>query len=115
MARKLSTDAEIDDFIEKVLEAAEHHGGKVKDVILPLSEAVRARLNLVVDTVSVYERNGELARTCWVTLSGKRYAFSYDYADEKIDLRDGSIQGANIAEFDNHTSRAAIKRIVANL
>jgi hypothetical protein len=115
MARKLTTNQEIDAFISKVLGEAHHHGGNVERVIQPLSDEVRTRLNLTIDKVEVYERNGNLARTCWVTLQGTRYAFSYNYQTEKIELRDHSIQGAVRFEFDNATSLADIQREVGQL
>ncbi|UWP90193.1 hypothetical protein [Aliiroseovarius crassostreae] len=115
MARKLTTNQEIDAFIAKVITEANHHGGNVEHVIQPLSDEVRKRLNLAVDTVSVYERNGNLARTCWVTIQGSRYAFSYNYDSKKIELRDRSIQGTKIFDFENATSLADIQREVGKL
>ena len=73
MARHLRTNIEIDNFITKVIAEANHHAPNVGAIIMPLSSAVRARLNLAVDKVEVYERNGNLARTCWVTIGGNRY------------------------------------------
>jgi hypothetical protein len=115
MARKLTTNQQIDAFIAKVIAEAHHHGGKVEHVIQPLSDEVRQRLSLGIDKVEVYERNGNLARTCWVTLQGKRYVFSYNYQSEKIELRDQSTQGTVRFEFDNSTSLAAIQREVGML
>ncbi|WP_458792299.1 hypothetical protein [Yoonia sp. MH D7] len=115
MARKLTTDQEIDAFIAKVLGEARHHGGNVRHVIQPLSDEVRKRLNLNLDKVEVYERNGNLARTCWVTLQGTRYAFSYNYQTQKIELRDRSTQGAVRFEFDNATTSADIHTEVGKL
>lgn len=103
MARRLETDAEIDDFMDKVKGEAEHHAGAVQDVIQPLSDAVRQRIDLTRDKVEVYERNGNLARTCWVTIDGRRYAFSYNYHAQCIELRDHSIQGEVRYQFDNST------------
>ncbi len=115
MARRLRTNPQIDSFIQAVLGQAMHHGGNVAHVILPLSNAVRARLNLQVDRVDVYERNGNLARTCWVTVNGNRYAFSYGYGASVIELRQGSIQGPVIFQFDNSTSAGAIAQQAAAL
>ncbi|AKI03193.1 hypothetical protein IMCC20628_04523 [Hoeflea sp. IMCC20628] len=79
MARRLTTDSQIDQFISRVIGEANHHAPQVVTVIKPLSDAVRRRLNLLIDRVEVYERNGKLARTCWVTVEGNRYVFRYDY------------------------------------
>jgi hypothetical protein len=115
MARHLATNIQIDDFIEKVIEAAECHAHSVAHVIEPLSQAVRGRLNLAVDRVEVYERNGKLARTCWVTLGGQRWVFSYVYGAGVIELRRGSTQGGVVFQFDNHTPAAALQQQVSAL
>jgi len=99
----------------RVLGEAQDHGGKVLNVIQPLSDEVRKRINLNTDKVEVYERNGNMARTCWVTIQGRRYAFSYNYKTEKIDLRDRSIQGAKRFDFDNSTSFSDIQSEVGKL
>jgi hypothetical protein len=110
VARRLKTNIEIDSFITKVIGEANHHAPSVASVIMPLSQAVRARLNLGVDKVEVYERNGNLARTCWVTINGNRYAFKYNYQNRKIDLKRHGLQGALITSFDNNTTGTAIAR-----
>lgn len=115
MARRLTTNSQIDSFIQKILDEAQHHAPGVTQVVMPLSQALRARLNLAQDRVEVYERLGQMARTCWVTISGRRYAFSYNYNDEKIDLRDRSVQGPVRHQFDNQTSLSTIQNVIANL
>lgn len=115
MARRLNTDDEIEDFIARVIGEADHHGVNVNSVIKPLSDAVRQRLNLSLDQVEVYERNGILARTCWVTIQRYRYAFSYNYDTQKIELRERSLQGTKLYDFDNSTSLADIQREVGKL
>jgi hypothetical protein len=115
MARNLPTDADIDAFIAKVILEAQHHAPWVAQIIQPLSDEVRRRLVLGPDTVEVYERNGNLARTCWVTLSGNRYVFTYDYGGRKIDLKDRTLRGRLIQSFDNTTPAATIVAVVAQL
>ncbi|WP_092026494.1 hypothetical protein [Bradyrhizobium sp. OK095] len=110
MARRLRTDAQIDNFIRRVRSEAEHHAPGVAAIIEPLSDAVRERLDLSVDRIEVYERNGRLARTCWVTISGHRYSFSYNYSEGMIDLRDGGLQGPLLHQFDNNTSQREVRR-----
>jgi hypothetical protein len=115
MARRLKTDADIDAFVAKVISEAEHHASDVDEVIQPLSDEVRKRLNLALDKVAVYERKGELARTCWVTIQGQRYVFSYNYAAKTIDLRDSSTQGPHRFSFDNATTPATISTEIGKL
>lgn len=115
MARALTTNPQIDAFITKVIGEANHHAPNVAAIIMPLSIAVRARVNLNVDKVEVYERNGQLARTCWVTIGGNRYVFAYDYSTQKIQLKAGSTQGAVIERFDNNSSQSVINNRAAAL
>lgn len=115
MARRLSTNFEIDDFIANIFKEAKHHAPNVKSVIQPLSDQVRRRLNMAVDVVAVYERNGKLARTCWVTLNGKRYVFSYNYSKKQIVMRRGTLRGYILFEFDHATSIAQIQSAVATM
>ena len=114
MARRLTTNAQIDDYVASVIVAANHHAPQVEHVIQPLANAVRARLG-PGDTIDVYERNGVVARTCWVRIAGKRYCFSYDYTNYVIDLRDNSLQGNLRFAFDNATTAAQIRAQVAAL
>jgi hypothetical protein len=115
MARQLKTNVEIDDFITKVIREANHHAPNVAAVITPLSNAVRARLNLALDKVEVYERKGQLARTCWVTIGKRRYVFTYNYGSGQIDLKPGSLQGVTRSSFHNSTPAATITREAALL
>ncbi|MES1264729.1 MAG: hypothetical protein ABUU24_03645 [Variovorax sp.] len=114
MARRLTTSRQIDNYVASVIADASHHAPQVEDVILPLSNAVRARLG-PADTIEVYERNGVVARTCWVRIAGARYCFSYDYTTHVINLRDRGLQGNLRFAFDNTTTAAQIRAQVAAL
>lgn len=115
MARNLKTNKDIDDFIAKVITEAHHHAPWVEHIIQPLSDEVRKRINLGQDTVEVYERNGNLARTCWVTIANKRYVFTYDYQGKKIDLKDRTLRGHLLDSFDNNTTPAKVISAAASL
>jgi len=114
MARRLTTSGQIDIYVASVISDATHHAHQVKHVIQPLADAVRARLGSN-DTIDVYERNGVVARTCWVRIAGNRYCFSYDYTNQVIDLRDRGLQGNLRFSFDNATTGAQIGAQVAAL
>lgn len=115
MARHLKTKKQIDDYVAYVDNQAVHHAPNVKDVLFDLAQEVIGRLNLLSDRIEVFERNGKIARTCWVTITGKRYVFSYDYGTHQIVLRDQSIQGVERFRFDNNVTTAQIKKIVVAL
>ena len=113
MARNLKTNKQIDDFIAKVLIDANHHAPQVEGVIQLLEKEVRARLTLGVDKIEVYERNGKMARTCWVTINQQRHVFTYNYDDKKIDLRAGSLQGPTVYQFDDGTPLTRVRSEIA--
>ena len=115
MARRLTTDREVDAFIHKVINDANHHAAEVTEIIMPLSQAVRKRLNLSQDKVEVFERNGNIGRTCWVVIKGNRWVFSYSYGSETIELRQGSTKGAVVFRFNNSTPLEALSAQVAAL
>jgi len=107
MALRLITSKQIDDYVASVITAAKHHASNVENVIQPLADEVRARLG-PNDTIHVYQRNGVIARTCWVRIASNRYCFSFDYANRVIDLRESSLQGRQLFAFDNATTTAQI-------
>lgn len=115
MARRLETNDEIDEFIGKVIGEAEDHAPQVEAVIQPLSDAVRKRIDLNRDKVEVFERDGNLARTCWVTIEGKRYVFSYEYDGGRIVAKHRSTHGQPFANFDNSTSPDVIASFAGGL
>ena len=114
MARQLTTDAQIDAFIRKVIKKAHHHATNVEHVIEPLSDIVRAAMSQT-DTIEVFERNGKLARTCWVTIGGDRYVFSYEYTSATIELRERTTRGSVLHSFDNSWAKKAIKQAIGSL
>lgn len=115
MARKLNSKQEIRDFVVKVTAEARHHASEVENIIADLEHEVLNKINLPTDTFTAYERNGQLARTCWVVFSGNRYAFSYSYKKKKIELKKGSIQGKPVEDFDNSTPASLVKSVIAQL
>lgn len=115
MARRLTTNKQIDAFIHRIIGEANHHSPEVAQIIMPLSQEVRTRLNLAQDRVEIYERLGQMARTCWITLGGNKYVFSYNYVDKKIDLRSRSIQGTLIFQFDNQSTASEVHREVGKM
>lgn len=115
MARQLTNNYEIDNFIKHVIAQAQHHAPDVVSVISLLEIEIRKRLILGVDKLEVYERNGVIARTCWVTLGGKRYVFTYNYDTYKIDLKTKSLQGGLIYSFNNSTTIGTVQVQISHL
>lgn len=115
MARRINSLGQLNAYIGNIISAANHHAPNVNLVIPTLQQDVLARFNWVSDKIEVYERGGQIARTCWLTLNKNRYVFTYNYGTGNIDLKRHSIQGRTIATFQNSTSVATIRAVIAGL
>lgn len=113
MARRLRSDNEIDVYVARVIAQANHHATNVNQIVLPLSQSVRTRINLTMDKVEVFERMGHLGRACWITIGRFRWVFSYNYTTAQIELRENSTQGFIMDVFDNGTTQAQIDMTVS--
>lgn len=109
----LNIPSEIDDFVAEVIQAASHHAPHVSNIVASIAQAIRARQDF--KDVEVYTRNGNRGRTCWVVLSGKRYAFSYRYNTRKIEIRNRTVQGSALFTYDGTELHAAIQRDINSL
>lgn len=110
MARHLQTSAQINAYVAYVIREANDHSKQVAQIIQPLANAVLGHQSF--SRLEVYERNGNLARTCWVTVGNNRWVFSYSYAQGVIELRQHSTRGPVVFSFDNKTSSTALQRQV---
>ena len=111
----LTSVSEIDTYIDKICETAQHHAKQVEPIVEPLARAVLARLDLTKDTVWVSTRLGKIANACWVTISGKEYFFSYNQGARKIEIRLGTKKGIVIHQFDKENSVSDIQAAIATL
>ncbi|MCF6316588.1 MAG: hypothetical protein L3J30_09960 [Marinosulfonomonas sp.] len=100
MARKLNSKTETDKEFNRIEKEAGHHAIHLNPMLRDLYDYVISRINFGRDQIEMYERNGNLARTTWVTHRGKRYVFTYDYDNKCVDLRDYSIKGTTLESFD---------------
>lgn len=75
--------------------------------------AVTAGLDLSLDLADIYERDGQRARTCYVTIGGNRCVFASNSDAQEIQLKAHNTRGAVIEKFDNNTARAFPAPIVA--
>lgn len=99
MARHLSDKRQTDAFIATVLKAAEHHAQGMVGPVKTLYAAVIARIDFAADRVEVFERDGQTARTTWLTLKRRRMVFTYNYKEKCIFLREQSLRGQIRAKF----------------
>ncbi len=57
------------------------------------------------DVVEVFERNGEIARTTWVTLQGHRMVFTYSYSKKRILLKPENVRRNEVVSFGWNESK----------
>ena len=101
------------DYIAGVVERAEHHANNVENVVLAIAGAIVWRKD--ADPIKVLTREGEMKNVIWLKISGNKYAFSYNHADEQIEIRNNSTQGAVLRSFDNATPIEEIKTFFKEL
>lgn len=100
-------------YIEGVMERADHHAGKVNEVALTIAGAIVWKKD--ERSIKVMERAGETKNVLWVTIGSNKYAFSYNHELGKIEMREKSIQGKVLHEFDNSTTASEVKNIFEKL
>jgi hypothetical protein len=109
MSRQLLQPQEIEQYLQGVEERAEHHANNVLGVIRTLAAAVFTKYP---KDVIAFTRNGNLCNVVWI--QGKEtkqwYKFTYNHANESIDL----MQGKNVIEsFTNQTPFTSITQRIA--
>ena len=99
-------------YIQGVMNRAEHHANNVDEVSLIIAGAVVWRKD---GEIEVMTHDGDMKNVLWVHISGKRYALSYDHIQRCIVVRERSTQGKVLASFTNGNSAAEVKSFFAGL
>ncbi|QDF29331.1 hypothetical protein [Halarcobacter anaerophilus] len=99
----------LQEYIIGVMGRADHHAGNVNEIALALAGAIVWKKDIA--SIKVMERESETKNVLWVNINGKKYAFVYNHDTGKIDMREKTIQGSNLHEFDNSTSLSTLKNI----
>jgi hypothetical protein len=113
MAQTVKDVEELRSYLSGVMNRAEHHANGVDEITLALVGAILWRKD--DDSIKVMVREGQTANVLWVAIGGRRFALSYNHTSGKIEMREGSIQGQTLHEFDNTTSLSSLKSIFAAL
>jgi hypothetical protein len=112
MPRIVSDVDVLQEYIAGVMERAAHHAGKVEEIALAVAGAIIWRKD---GPIKIYEREGEMTNALWVTISGKKYALSYNHRAETIEFREKSMQGKVLATFTNATPVSKVKEFFCDL
>ncbi len=108
MAQKLLNQTRTDAEFLRIEDEASHHAKHLNPMLRILYNFVISKINFNLDTIHLYERNGNLARTTWIVHRGRRYVFSYNYITSHVELRDQSVKGNCLVDFDGTESFAGV-------
>jgi Integron cassette protein VCH_CASS1 chain len=112
MALTITTLTLLNEYINGVMNRADHHGQNVNEIVLTLAGAVIWR---ATQDVEVRTYNEETANILWLTINGHRYAIAYNHQTGNIEIRDRNQNGNVLAIFNNSTSAKDVKSIFAGL
>jgi hypothetical protein len=111
MALTTESVAELQQYIKRVAERADHHALNVNEVIYPLIGLIVHHLDQESD-IQVREYNGDPGNMLWVHINNTRYAFRYDHGNGgSIEIRKNSFNGPILHTVDNNTTIADLIKI----
>ena len=110
MALTVTEIEELRSYLNGVMNRADHHAGKVNEIVLALTGAILWRKN-DDEPIKVMVRGGQATNVLWVRIGDKRYALSYSHDTEQIEMREGGIQGATLYTFNNDTPLSLVRTI----
>jgi hypothetical protein len=113
MSLKVTDIQTLKDYINGVMERADHHAGGVNEISLALAGAIVWRKD--DDPIKVMARDGETKNVLWVKINQKRYAFAYNGTTGEIELRQDNMRGKTLHTFSNKTPLSQLKQIFESL
>jgi hypothetical protein len=99
-------------YIQGVMERAEHHANNVDEVCLAIAGAVVWRKD---GELEVMARDGDMKNVLWLRVNGRRYALSFNHDEQSIEVRERNTQGDVLASFTNATPVREVKQFFAGL
>jgi hypothetical protein len=97
------------EYAEGVMSRADHHAGQVKGIALSLLGGIIWRGE--PGSIAIKQYAGSPANVLWVTINGKRYAFAYNHATGKIEIRDRTQSGTALHSFTDSTPVADVESV----
>jgi len=107
--------AEVDvlqEYLQGVLDRADHHARGVDQIALALVGAVIWRKSGALKVMAV---DGDMKNVLWFETDTSRYALSYNHREGAIELREKSVRGSVLASFTNKTPLAELRGLFADL
>lgn len=110
---QMQTTELLKDYFEGVLRRADHHAQSVEQVSLTLMGAVLWKATDVIEVREVKKTsvNANKGNILWFRSNGKRYAMIYNHKTGKIELRNRTMRGTTLYEFDNNTPTKRVLEI----
>lgn len=84
MALTITTLTRLNEYINAVMNRADHHGQNVNEIVLTLAGAVIWRATQDVEVRTYKEQT---ANILWLTVNGNRYAITYNHQTSNIEVR----------------------------
>ncbi|MEN8906642.1 MAG: hypothetical protein ABF289_11845 [Clostridiales bacterium] len=113
MPKKINTINLLKAYIQGVETRANHHANSVNEVIYALVGFI-VRYKDDKD-IEIKSENSEMKNVLWLSIKDKRYAFSYNHENGKIEMRENSLKGNTIFQFDNNSNIKGIKEFFESL
>lgn len=104
---------QLNEYATGVMSRAQHHAGGVKGSALAILGGIIWRAD--PDTIRIREYAGNPANMLWIKIVGRDFAFRYEHATGKIEIRDGSQKGVILHAIDDSMPVAEIQAILAAL
>lgn len=112
MAISINSIESLQNYLNGVLNRANHHAGNVEGVSLALLGAVVWRAN---GEIAVREYNGRPANMIWFHVNNNKYLLTYNHENDEIELKERTNTGIVIATFDNTSTYREIITVFGSL
>lgn len=103
----------LNEYLNGVMDRANHHANNVNEVALTLAGAVMWRTTDDIEVRS--NNNGGTGNMLWFHVDDNRFVLSYNHQTGRIDLIERSMQGRVRHSFDNSNTAIDVKAIFATL
>ena len=103
----------LNEYLNGVMDRANHHAHLVNEIALTLAGAVMWRTTSDIEVRS--NNNGGTGNMLWFWIDDQRYVLSYNHNTGQIDLIERSMQGSVLHSFDNSWTALAVKNVFASL
>jgi len=100
------------EYINGVVNRADHHALGVNEIVFTLAGAV---LWKATEDIEVRTYNEKTANMLWFKVNEKTYCMTYNHSNDEVELKERNNNGSVIATFDNSSSAQYVKQIFTDL